>query len=216
MNDETNTETAIGFHFAGLRDEWQAAGLFDSNAPQIAQKTTAELLREQRLTRFNALCPVEFREKIDRTRLPNLAAWDEADAWGGTHPGLWLWSNETGRGKSRMAWRQFGRAHVERGRFTIKASGQSLCEDYFSHHMDGNPRTFYRSILCADLLIIDDLDKAEFNERNKRTIRELFDELYAHRKSVIVTANEPISFFEQVTGASCVRRMREVCREISF
>lgn len=173
-------------------------------------------LTAQRLARFKELCPAEFRKPIDRALVANPAAWDEADAWNGAHPGLWLWSHETGRGKSRMAWRQFGRGHVRHGKFTIKASGQSLCEDYFAAHMDGEPRAFYKRVLRADLLIIDDLDKAEWNERNKRTVRELFDELYAHQKAVIVTANEPIAWFADVIGPSCVRRMAEVCREINF
>lgn len=216
MSDETEKLPTAGGEFADMLAQWKAAGLIDTNAPKPAPVDTYAYLRAQRLERFKAHCPAEFSQKIDRSRLPNLPAWDAADAWGFCSPGLWLWSHESGRGKSRMAWRLYGRAHVERGLYCVKGSGQSLCEDYFAYHMDGNPRGFYRDLLKVDILIIDDIDKADFTERNKRTIRELFDELYAHRKAVIVTAQEPISFFANVIGDSCVRRMREVCREIPF
>ncbi len=204
--------------FAGLRALWIKEGIFDPNAPKAEPKPFdyAASLRAQRMEKFVALCPDEFRQKIDRSKLPNLAAWDEADAWTLQVPGLWLWSHETGKGKSRMAWRLFGRAHVEFGKYVLKCSGQSLCEEYFECYMDGDPRAFYRRILRADLLIIDDIDKAEVTERNRRAIRELWDELYANRKAVVVTSNEPVEFFRAQFGESCVRRMREVCREIHF
>lgn len=176
-----------------------------------------EYLRIQRLARFKELCPAEFREPIDRRRLPNLKAWDEADAWAGTHPGLWLWSNATGGGKTRMAWRLLGRMHVKHGKYIIKTSGQQLAEAYFEFHMDGDPRGFYRWLLRFDIILIDDLDKIDLSDRRYvRMMRELFDEFYTSRKAVVVTANEPIAFFSTVAGESCVRRMREVCREIPF
>lgn len=202
--------------FADFAAQWRAAGLMASGAQPSKPPDIGVLLADQRMERFKALCPLEFQQPIDRARLPNLVAWDEADAWSGEAPGLWLWSHETGRGKTRMAWRQFGRAHVRKGQYVLKATGQSLCESYFEAHMDGDPRAFYRRMLQPDLLIIDDLDKAEITERNRRAIRELFDELYSHRKAVIVTSNEPIEFFNAGLGESCVRRMREVCREIRF
>src|SRR4051812_49372842 len=86
--------------FADLLDQWKAAGLIDPSAPKPAPRDPASFVREQRLARFKELCPVEFQQKIDRSKLPNLAAWDEADAWTGCAPGLWLWSHETGRGKT--------------------------------------------------------------------------------------------------------------------
>lgn len=204
--------------FAALREAWIAAGLIDPNASVTpsAPPDTATLVREHRMERFKEQCPAEFLQRIDRTKLPNLKAWDEADAWQIVSPGLWLWSHASGRGKTRMAWRTFGRAHVEQGRHVLKCSGQSLVEEYFECHMLGDPRSFYRRVLSAELLIIDDLDKAEFSERNRRALRELWDELYSRRKAVLVTANEPIAWFVGPLGESCVRRMREVCREIPF
>lgn len=204
--------------FAAMREAWIKAGVIDPNAPTPAAQPldTAAVVRESRMNRFREVCPAEFRKNIDRAMLPNLAAWDEADAWSMSSPGIFLWSHASGKGKSRMAWRIFGRAHVELGKHVLKCSGQSLVEDYFECHMDGEPRNFYRRMLAPEILIIDDFDKAEFSERNRRAIRELWDELYANRKAVVVTSNEPIEWFIKPLGESCVRRMREVCREIAF
>ena len=116
-----------------------------------------------------------------------------------------------------MAWRQYGRLHVERGRSVIKASGQALAEEYFGYHMEGEPRGFYRWLHHGQVLMLDDLDKVDYGEpRYARMMRELWDEIYAHQWPVIVTANEPISYFETTLGASCARRMREATREIRF
>ncbi|MBS0229479.1 MAG: ATP-binding protein [Proteobacteria bacterium] len=209
---------------AELTAEWRSAGLLPDPAtapPPPTQEEldqrTREIVRAQRLARFAEVCPRQFRARIQRELLPNLEAWDKADAWDGTSPGLWLWSHETGRGKTRMAWRHYGRQHVERGRNVIKASGQALAEEYFRYHMDGEPRGFYRWLHHGQVLVLDDLDKVDYEEpRYARMMRELWDEIYAHQWPVLVTANEPISYFRDILGASCVRRMTEATREVQF
>lgn len=208
---------------AELTAEWRAAGLLPEPGAVPCQteseieERTRQIRRTQRLARFSELCPAQFRKRIDRSLLPNLSAWDQADGWDGTFPGLWLWSHATGRGKTRMAWRLYGRHHVDRGKSIIKATGQALAEEYFGYHMDGDPRGFYRWLHRGEILVIDDLDKVDYDDRRYgRMIRELFDEIYSHQWPVIVTANEPIEHFGAVLGASAVRRMRESTREIAF
>lgn len=223
MSTETTTEPiSIG---EAMRREWIAAGLMSDGPIKRAEPLTEEqeaarvreFIRSQRMEAFKAMCPAEFRAKIDRAKIPNLAAWDEADAWTGTHPGLWLWSHETGRAKSRMLWRQFGRLHVEHGKSVLKITGQQLAEEYFGYHMAGNPRAFYRWAMGYDVVMLDDLDKIDLDDkRAPRMCRELFDELYAHHKPVLVTANEPISHFAKRIGQSTSRRMGDVCREVRF
>ena len=85
-------------------------------------------IRTQRLDRFRALCPPLFLQQIDRANVPNLAAWDEADAWPGSHPGIWLWSPETGEAKT----------HPEQSHRITKAEGywhsRSHCGSFVSGH----------------------------------------------------------------------------------
>lgn len=210
---------------AELRRQWIEAGIIAADAPPVAQDAKTEaapydpsaLARKSRLGQFRGICPDEFFAKIDETKIPNLKAWHEADAWTGSHPGLWLWSPETGRAKTRMLWRQFGRLFVERNRRCIKITGQALAEEYFSYHMDGDPTGFYRWILGHDVVMLDDLDKMDLSDkRAPRMCRELFDKAYESHKPLLVTANEPIAHFQQRLGDSTSRRMAAVCREIRF
>lgn len=224
MSTETESPEPIGFAEA-LRREWIAAGLMPETPPQPTvplteaeevARTKAEI-RSQRLAAFKSNCPVEFRKPIDRALIPNLAAWDQADKWNGSHPGIWIWSLETGRAKSRMLWRQFGRLHVECGRSVLKITGQALAEEYFAYHMSGHPRAFYGWVMGYDVVMLDDLDKMDLDDkRAPRMCRELFDELYSHRRPALVTANEPIAHFQKRIGESTSRRMNEVCTEIKF
>lgn len=226
----TTAEKTEPISFAdALRREWIAAGIMDADAPPLPpaipltqaqeEEQVRQFIRAQRMEAFKSLCPAEFRPKIDRALIKNLAAWDEADAWAGAHPGIWIWSHETGHAKSRMLWRQFGRLHVERGKAVLKITGQALAEEYFAHHMAGHPRAFYHWVMAYDIVMIDDIDKMDLdanNARAPRMCRELFDELYAHHKPVLVTANEPIEHFQKRIGDSAARRMSSVCREIKF
>ena len=224
MPTETDTPEPLSFVDA-LRRDWLAAGLITAEPRQPAIPLTQEqeaervrlYVRTQRMEAFKTSCPAEFRAKIDRARIPNLDAWDRADAWTGSHPGIWLWSHETGHAKSRMLWRQFGRLHVERGKAVLKISGQALAEQYFGYHMSGNPRAFYHWVMAYDVVMLDDLDKIDLDDkRAPRMCRELFDEFYAHQKPVLVTANEPIAHFQKRVGESTSRRMSEVCAEVKF
>lgn len=203
--------------FSDLAGEFHA--MFpDATAPKLDEaEVVREMLRNQRMERFKAICPSEFRKPIDRSLLPNVKAWDAADKWAGAFPGIWLWSHETGRAKTRMLWRQFGRLHVGSGKMILKASGQCLAEEYFSAHMDGEPRAFYRWAMKHDIVMIDDIDKLDTSDaRAAKMLRELFDCLYSENKPVLATSNEPIAFFERKIGASTARRMREVCVEVCF
>lgn len=193
----------------------------ESETTESGEDVTRKILEKQRLERFLATCPAEFRKPINRALIANLSAWDRADLWSGEFPGVWIWSAETGRCKTRMLWRKFGQLHVKHGKTILKSSAQNLCEEYFSFHMDGDPRAFYRWVLKHDVVMIDDADKIDVRDQAKdvrsgRMFRELFDELYANNRPTLVTANKRIDHFEKTLGESAARRMRAVCVEIEF
>lgn len=215
----------LALSLEAIRREWIAAGIMSADpAPQAAPLTQDEevervrqMVRAQRMDAFKSNCPEEFLSKIDRERLPNLEAWDAADAWNGRFPGVWLWSHVTGKGKTRMLYRQFGRLHVEQGKAVVKITGQQLAEEYFAYHMKGEPRAFYAWLNRYDVVMIDDIDKLDMDDRRApRMCRELFDEFYTKHKAVLVTANEPIAHFQKRIGDSTARRMNAVCTEIGF
>lgn len=194
-----------------------ASTMTEADFDSFIETRTRELLRASRLADFKRSCPAEFCLPIDRARIPNIAAWDVADSWACSSPGLWLWSHETGRAKSRMAWRLLGRAYCNHGKRYFATTGMHLAEIYFGYHMAGEPASFYSMVFRNDLVLVDDIDKCDVaDKRTGPMLREFFDEAYKRRAAVVVTANEPISYFEQVIGSSAARRLREVCTEIQF
>lgn len=209
-----------------IRKLWIDAGLITANAapapeaPKTPDEEAASVrayIRQQRLDAFRSQCPDEFRKAINRDLIPNHAAWDKADVWTGTFPGIWLWSHKSGMAKTRMLWRQFGRLHVDHGKTVLKITGQALAEEYFRYHMDGEPRAFYGWVTRYDVVMLDDLDKIDLEDRRApRMCRELFDELYSRHKPLLVTANEPIAHFQKRIGDSTGRRMSSLCVEIPF
>ena len=210
--------------------EWRRLGLIPDGPPTAPATPidTAAYIRERRLERFKEICPPEFLQAIDRTKIANVAAWDEADAWPGTHPGIWLWSNDTGEAKTRMLWRKFGQLHVDHGKSVMRTTGLHLAEDYRDCIHRAATTAFYGRFGRIDVVMLDDLDKiplpqmgqgfraSEEADRNGRMLRELFDGFYEDHTPVLVTANEPIAWFGARLGPSGERRMREVCKEIEF
>lgn len=217
----------------GLEDivkQWKDAGII-GDAPRAPAKefNVAEYIAQQRTAKWREYCPEEFRKPIDRAKLKNLVAWDDADRWDGAFPGLWLWSHETGMGKTRLLWRKYGQFHVRRGRIVIRISGLGLAEMYHDYFNKSATSDFYREFNRKDgIVMLDDLDKMTLPEkehgfsqqdqsaRNARMLRELFDKFYENHTPVLVTANENIEWFEERIGPSGARRMREVCKMIAF
>lgn len=223
---QNDTMCGLGDYLAAIRKEWANAGLLCDDQTsengicvknESSEDAVKKCVREQRFSRFREICPAEFAKKIDRSRIKNLDAWDDADKWEGAFPGLWIWSHETGLGKTRMLWRKFGHLHVNLGRVIVKSSGQNLVERYFEYHMDGNPSAFYGWLLRHEVVMIDDIDKVDLDDKRARQMmRELFDRMYEANKLILVTANEPIAEMERRLGLSGGRRMRELCREVHF
>lgn len=229
-----NTPAATSSPFAGFLAEFRELAGLDPAAPIPPPRTAeeeralvAEQIRRERLERFRHLCPEEFRQRIELALIANPAAWAAADRWAGAAPGLWLWSHATGRGKTRMLWRKFGQLHVERGLAVVRLTGAHLAEEYHDACQRARTSQFYAQFRAIGAVFLDDLDKlalpdprAERDSHaalvNGRMVRELFDEFYAHRIPVLVTANEPIAYFAARLGPSAERRMREVCHEIEF
>lgn len=217
--------------FANLARVWREAGLMPPEGTPIPERKEFDVktyLKEQREAAFKENCPVEFQQEIDRSKIGNLAAWDLADKWSGTHPGIWLWSHGTGVAKTRMLWRKFGELHVNMGRMVCRISGANLAEEYHDAYNHSRTSSFYARLMKFPAVFLDDLDKMHLGEasdgfaeqaiaqKNRLMLRELFDKFYEHHVPVMVTANETIDWFEERIGASGARRMRAVCEEIHF
>lgn len=206
---------------AALREQWGLTGPATPLTDEQIEQQTQQAIAAQRMAAWQERCPPEFQKGINRSKIPNVAAWDAADKWEATFPGLWLWSHGTGRCKSRMLWRQFGRLHVKRGRSVAYWSGKILGDAYKDAYFSSRTERFFRDVCFPAVVMIDDLDKLDLRQTENgadtpRMLREVFNHLYEANKPTLVTSNEPISYFEEKLGASCARRMREVCKEIEF
>jgi hypothetical protein len=215
-----------------LRRAWGLPDTTPSPVAPISEEEERErirqLIRSQRLERFNEFCPTEFRQKIDESKIPNLAAWRAADSWTGNHPGLWLWSSDTGEAKTRMLWRKYGQLHVEQGKTIVRIGGVNLSEAYAEAYFASKTDLFYSRFSKMAVVMLDDLDKIplmehgigykekEIADRNTRMLHQLFNHFYEWRKPVLVTANQNIAWFQERLGESAARRIRSVCTEIDF
>lgn len=225
MNTEAQSTTAFGNLAEEFRRKW---GLESAEPVARLAVDVQQLVRAQRLDHFRSLCPPRFLEKIDRTKIPNLAGWDDADTWTGGCPGVWLWSHETGEAKTRFLWRKFGEFHVEQGKTVARVTGLNLAEEYHDCFVRARTDLFYARFDRVDVVMLDDLDKMDLpaegtsfaeqdrGARNARMLRELFDKFYEQLTPVLVTANEPIAWFAARIGPSGERRMRAVCREVAL
>lgn len=221
--------------FAHFIEEWRQAGLIPPAGTPSKKLTaeeeaavTAKVIRDNRMERFRLMCPIEFQKKIDESQIPNLEAWKIADKWEGGFPGIWIWSNDTGKAKTRMLWRKFGQLHVKQGKVVARITGVNLAEEYHDAFNKSRTSEFYAQFAKLGIVMLDDLDKMAMHDpsapfgqqeqglRNGRMLRELFDKFYEWHVPVLVTSNEPIKFFAERIGPSAERRMREVCHEIAF
>jgi hypothetical protein len=225
-----NTEPRLIGENLDFRKIWADAGLLDPNTQPIEAKPfdVSEYVRKQRMERFKQFCPTEFQQAIKPDLIEDPAAWEKADAWNGTHKGIWIWSHATGLAKSRMLWRKYGQLHVKQAKTVCRITGFNLAEAYHDAVNQSKTASFYYGLLGFDVIMLDDLDKMLLPEeglgfkeqesagRNARMLRELFDRFYERHMPVLVTANEPIEWFTQRCGPSTGRRMTEVCTEIAF
>jgi len=192
------------------------------HAPPVPEEAYArasrEVLAEQRRKVFGRRCPDEFAVPIERQRMKAPAsAVDRALSWSMTSPGLWLWSSATGQGKTRVLWELYRIAYTERGKSICELTGQQWADEVWQHHMAGTMQQLWGWLMRWDLLVLDDLDKANLtDERQARAMRELLDVLYRGRVPAVVTANRPPSWITEMLGQSAGRRAAEAFTAIRF
>lgn len=159
--------------------------------------------RAVRLSRWPLVCPRTFLD-TDRDRLPHQPL-SEALAW---HPGAngLLFVGPSRTGKTRIAWEGLknqylaglsvvGHSHTELSRIVQIASG--------SGHIELSATI--RKFRTVDLLLVDDLGKADFvtstggARRSEEVLFDLIDYRFANQLPVWFTSN--------MTGSEIARRM---------
>jgi hypothetical protein len=198
---------------------WGVHGASDEPVPEESyERGRREILAAQRLKSFTDRCPARFLEPFDLRRLP--ARPDvvrTALAWQGTHPGLWMWSQETGQGKTRVMWQLIRKARVDLGLSCYEWTGQQWADDLWRHWMEGSADQLWWWLNRWDVLCIDDVDKINLSDvRQQRALREFFDLIYREQKPAIITANRPPSWIVDTLGNSAERRVLESFTALHF
>jgi len=171
-----------------------------------SERYRREYLRNHRLDRFRTVCPAEFYEKIDRSKLTNADAFDAVQKWDGTYPGPLLFG-ETSKAKTRAAWVSLGRLYTRDGLpfefFTAERLLRAIEENRngISHYLDYLRR-------WSELFFFDDLHR--FNtafESQGMALAQVYDWIYRNHIPAITTTNKPREWWTQLLGESTARRM---------
>jgi hypothetical protein len=181
-------------------------------------KASRERLVAQRTKSFFDRCPAEFAVPIDRRRMrAPAAAVDRALSWRATFPGVWLWSEASGQGKTRVLWQLYRIARVDLGKSVLERTGQQWADEVWHHHMEGKSHELWGWLARWDVLVFDDLDKVNIDDqRQVRALREVFDLIRRERMPAVVTTNRPPEWVESAMGGSAERRVVESFTAIRF
>lgn len=163
---------------------------------------------KERMRRFKEVCPSEFFQKIDLTKIKNATAFAKVVSWSGQFPGP-LAYGPTGTGKTRSAWSVLGRLWVREGKAFRWYSAKRLTDSFFEYHMEGRPEAFWRGLGGVNLILLDDMDKMESSERNNTVLFELYDWLTREQHPAITTTNQGQDWWANRMGEAFARRMFE-------
>jgi DNA replication protein DnaC len=165
---------------------------------------------------WRRLIPPEYA-KTDRIRLPKPELFDEVMRWEYDAKGL-LIHGDTGLGKSRSAWKLCEREFLA-GR-SVAAINDRYCLGIPHLYMKDTAWEESERLVEAQIVLFDDVFKAEFSPRMEEFLSTLIEERTAHERPCILTANDTgktlMARLSPDRGAPLVRRLREFCTLIQF
>lgn len=174
---------------------------------------------KRREIRFLSQCPPLYQAS-DESRLPR-AQMAEAMRWEYNPRGV-VFMGDTGKGKSRIAWRMLKRIlcedKQERGFmwFDCIAFGHDIARHY---HLE-DAETWLDKVAAIPLLFFDDLGKLKLTERAETELFGVIERRCAAQLPIIATTNDTgDSLAARMTenrGPALIRRLREFCDIITF
>lgn len=161
----------------------------------------------KRLADFRRVCPVEFQQKIDRTKLANPAAFDRVANWNGRYPGPCL-SGGTGSAKTRAAWSALGRLYVIEARTFNWFPSRRLTTELARYEDINAAEEFFRNQRHYRTVLIDDVDKINWMyDSQKEQLFAFYDWVYRERQPCITTTNQNREWWAERMGDAFVRRL---------
>ncbi len=198
--------------FADVKGEFIAAL---RNLPETVEIPYAYTEEGQRKAKFDDVCPREFNHKINRSLLPNAAAFDRVAQWDGHFPGPCA-SGSTDTAKSRAAWSALGRLWVKGGVGFSWWPVRKLIKD-IEETNGGLEGLMYRHV-ASRVFFVDDADKINWQfESHAESLFAFYDLVYRKNLPCITTTNKDRKWWTNKMGEAFTRRLfDDACREVRF
>lgn len=173
----------------------------------LAEKRRAESEQVERLARFRRVCPPEFMQKIDRTKITHLQSFDAVAQWNGAFPGP-LAFGRTGSAKTRAAWSVLCRLYVTQGRSFAWFPVKRLITELKRYEEKDIADEFWRMYRGFNALFVDDLDKINWQfESEGAMLFQFYDWAYRENIRVITTTNKGRQWWAEKMGDAFARRL---------
>lgn len=167
--------------------------LIDREMTERENKRLATRLRTAKLRISAAIEDIDFRQPrgLDKSLLLSLAS----NQWITEHHNL-LIIGPTGVGKSYLACALSHKACRD-GHLVVYQRLPRLLEELALSHHDGRYRKLMKSLLKADLLVLDDFGLAPLTTEQQRDLLEIIDDRY-DRRSTLVTSQLPVKHWHDI------------------
>jgi len=167
--------------------------LIDREMSERENKRLATRLRTAKLRVSAAVEDIDFRQPrgLDKSLVLSLAS----NQWITEHHNL-LIIGPTGVGKSYLACALSHKACRD-GHVVLYQRLPRLLEELALSHHDGRYRKLMKSLLKADLLILDDFGLAPLTTDQQRDLLEIIDDRY-DRRSTLVTSQLPVRHWHDI------------------
>jgi len=167
--------------------------LIDREMSERENKRLATRLRTAKLRISAAIEDIDYRQPrgLDKSLVLSLAS----NQWITEHHNL-LIIGPTGVGKSYLACALSHKACRD-GHLVMYQRLPRLLEELALSHHDGRYRKLMKSLLKADLLILDDFGLAPLTTEQQRDLLEIIDDRY-DRRSTLVTSQLPVKHWHDI------------------
>lgn len=167
--------------------------LIDRELSERENKRLATRLRTAKLRVSAAIEDIDYRQPrgLDKSLVLSLAS----NQWITEHHNL-LIVGPTGVGKSYLACALSHKACRD-GHVVLYQRLPRLLEELALSHHDGRYRKLMKSLLKADLLILDDFGLAPLTTDQQRDLLEIIDDRY-DRRSTLVTSQLPVKHWHDI------------------
>jgi DNA replication protein DnaC len=167
--------------------------LVDREMSERENRRLATRLRAAKLRISASVEDIDFRQPrgLDKSLILSLAS----NQWITEHHNL-LVIGPTGVGKSYLACALSHKA-CRNGNTVMYQRLPRLLEDLALSHHDGRYRKLMKSLLKADLLVLDDFGLAPLTTEQQRDLLEIIEDRY-DRRSTLVTAQLPVKHWHDI------------------